>query len=54
MKNKNLSLGFYFEEFPSDYENIMKKYVKLGTLSNESSKNWIEGQKLYVKPVIIK
>jgi hypothetical protein len=39
---RNLSLGFYIEEFSNDYEIIMMKYVKLGTLNNEFFKSWLE------------
>ncbi|GBB86769.1 hypothetical protein RclHR1_01320004 [Rhizophagus clarus] len=39
---RNLSLGFYIEGFSTDYEIIMKKYVKLGTLNNEFFKSWLE------------
>ncbi|RIA97909.1 hypothetical protein C1645_813442 [Glomus cerebriforme] len=42
---RNLSLAFYIKEFSFNYEIIMKKHVKLGTLNNEFFKLWLEQQK---------
>ncbi|RIA97893.1 hypothetical protein C1645_813426 [Glomus cerebriforme] len=41
---RKLSLGVYFEEFSSEYEIIMKRHVRMGTLNNEFYGFWLKEQ----------
>jgi hypothetical protein len=45
---RKLSLGFYFEEFPPEYEIVMKRHVQLGTLSSEFYECWLKEQKEFM------